>query len=87
MTWHVIPSCVYAVTLACPQNAGLAAHTQLSVQCMHSQFRYIRLGIQAVDGICHHSSVWKIPSTIVALTTDLVLEFQMLTGVRCLICV
>lgn len=36
MTWHVIPSCVYAVTLACPQHEGLAAHMQLSVQCMQS---------------------------------------------------
>lgn len=35
MTWDVRPSCVYAVTLACPQHAGLAAH---AVRCpAHAQ--------------------------------------------------
>lgn len=54
-TWHVKPSCVCAVTLACPQHAGVAAQTQLSVSSGHPS--YIRLGIHAVDGICHHSPV------------------------------
>lgn len=35
MTWDVRPSCVYAVTLARPQHAGLAAH---AVRCpAHAQ--------------------------------------------------
>lgn len=57
MTWHVIPSCVYAVTLDCSQHVGLAAHMRLSVQCMHSQ-----LSASQLHQTRHSCSGWYLAS-------------------------
>lgn len=57
ITWHVTPSYVYAVPLACTQHAGLAAHMQLIVQCMHCQLSASRLNQTQCS-----CSGWYLPS-------------------------